>query len=79
MRSRQAAVADLHRVNLQPLQHNHDPRPYLNEDFSDEQLGTICARALEHEGRIIACYGLTPSVPGVADAWALLSLESLEY
>ena len=35
-------------------------------------------RTLSHEGRILACFGVAPLWEGVAEAWALLSVEVLK-
>ncbi len=60
------------RVELQPAQVGH----------CDDNMLTACAawlpthaRAFDHEGRIIGCFGVFPIRKGVAEAWAALSDE----
>ena len=77
MQSRPAVVSDVFAVELQPLQHSGDPRPYM-DGLTDEDLDVMAARTVESEdGRPLAVCGATPKSPGVAEVWALFSLEAL--
>ena len=79
MISRDATVQDIFRIEPQPIQLSGDPRPFISKEMTPKHLHWLRARAMEEDGKILACYGLTAAFPGVADAWAVFSLQGLKY
>ena len=77
MISRAARIEDLLQIELQPIQ-EREVRQLGLRPGSVGELRVYEARTIEREGRPIACYGVTPTLPGSGEAWALLSNEALE-
>lgn len=74
---RDAIVADLLRIEPQAAQIAGNPCAYLSDTMTYQDLHWLIARTAEEGDEILASYGLTQTLPRVAEAWAVFSERGL--